>query len=137
MGRYLETGLVMAILRIRPLTFDALEEPAAQLAIWLKPQPGELDCDRSRAVIAGFADALLSPAGPTTCLPIGSTITSSRRRLLLYPAQRTPTNVRKCRLSPILQVRKAEAYSDRSRQSGVLAAFLRRENSRWKTLHFG
>src|SRR5712664_3649418 len=52
---------------------DPREEPAAQLAIGLmpQPQPGKLDGDRSRPVVAGFADALLSPAGPTVVRCVG------------------------------------------------------------------
>src|SRR6185503_19906861 len=52
---------------------NPLAEPAAQLAVGLmrQPQPGEFDCGGSRAMVAGFADALLSPAGAAVIGSVG------------------------------------------------------------------
>src|SRR6266550_3265594 len=43
---------------------DTVAEPLAQFAVglMLQPQPGQLDGNRTRTSIAGFADALLAPA---------------------------------------------------------------------------
>src|SRR6267142_103824 len=59
---------------------DTLAEPLAQFAVglMLQPQPGQLDGNRTRTSIAGFADALLAPALATVVGRPGKPSTAPR-----------------------------------------------------------